>query len=1382
MTRRPFLIFAAVVFSLVGGSVLFLQSRTFAGMVRGFLSETVPAELGVSLEFTDFQLRLFPPGVSVRNPEVRLDEKNVLQLPQSSLLKASRLDLQFRPFQVLSGRIRVEQLRLVEADVSLDLRKAPVGGSMGLRWKELIEVRVQSVALEHSRVRLVLPDSLPQLDLSVDSAALLRLEDPSRPPFSFTASLGRSSLAWKKGSGSVGSLILEADLGPSGMQVRSAQVRLDHGDSSSVVGIAGKIEGDPLNPRSLQSRIGLDVQGDSAQMLAWLAGLERVGGLRPFVRTESSPVSGRVSLKGVLSGDLLKLDRSASFDGRLQMEDAKLWGWSVQRLETAARLASGEGEASARLELRSASISGAPVAGTSGGTLKVSKLDLPLGPWLAAEALVVPVELEAAPLRWLLGPHASSVDNLDVSFSGKVEASLVGGRRPVVRAKLDLSSPSLQVLSGEARAGSRRPRVLKTVPFRLNGDIEIADGKFVPGDLSWKFGKTDLQVSGQVDWSGERMLWGLEARGPVDLSDLRELGGSPIQGRGRLQASVHGPEDALVVDMDADLSNSSYINLMFGGLRGRFSLVDGQSVLRFQGVEGKQGDTAYRVSGPIDFRGDGSLDLAVDFPGGRVEDFLAVFEPLTRSLNWFPQSLQGRISAKGRVHGGLGLDRLLVETTIRGRDWSFFGERFRDVQFQGGYERGTYRMAGMRAKKRSGQMLGDVSFDSQGRFDWKFKTRDFQLRDLDWMLRLNIPIRGALNVASEGSGTLDELESVTQISLEETQVRSRAYPRSSLRLGSQKGVWSATGRGLGQQVQLDWKHDRRASALNHLRVAISSADFTPVLLLLNPTGIQDASLRGVASGSVDLSYPGNEIDRATGTIALDEFSATKEGASLALDAPALGKMLRGDLSMSEVRFRGDRGAVTRLSLASREGFWRSSLRGELELTVLEFLSPLIQQSSGLAVLDLALAGPILEPSVSGTVELKAGSVRTTLLESPFENLRGKILIRDGRVTLSGFQSDLAQGLASASGQVQFFINRFPSVDLTLALNENRLKFPPFQFLKVRNARLKVSGDSLPYDVTGSIAVERALSREKLSSAGRGLSLQSSLYAPPPSGDVAFDFPKFRLGIDVSAPGGIQFQNELLDIEVRADLKVVNTVEAPRLLGRAEMVAGQGKLTFKDHVFQVQSAQVRFDNPAVINPVFDLVATTEISGTKVQLYTSGTSDRFKVELSSNPVLPEAEILSLLAMGRTLEESQRLRAGSTAGVQQSEAASLILHSLDFNRDVREKTGFQLGVGEAMDPTTGMSAFRPQGDADSLVAPKIVLKRQIGKRIDVSVGSTVGAGTTNQREVNADFYLSPNVSVRGVWNFWEGSTSQDTSTSVLQQSRTSYGVDFKLQKRFK
>ncbi|MEK7282168.1 MAG: translocation/assembly module TamB domain-containing protein, partial [Acidobacteriota bacterium] len=60
----------------------------------------------------------------------------------------------------------------------------------------------------------------------------------------------------------------------------------------------------------------------------------------------------------------------------------------------------------------------------------------------------------------------------------------------------------------------------------------------------------------------------------------------------------------------------------------------------------------------------------------------------------------------------------------------------------------------------------------------------------------------------------------------------------------------------------------------------------------------------------------------------------------------------------------------------------------------------------------------------------------------------------------------------------------------------------------------------------------------------------------------------------------------------------------------------------------------FSDPEVIDPVYDVQAETHVSEYQVTLHAEGTLDDFRYELSSNPPLPEQDIVALLITGRTL----------------------------------------------------------------------------------------------------------------------------------------------------
>lgn len=131
----------------------------------------------------------------------------------------------------------------------------------------------------------------------------------------------------------------------------------------------------------------------------------------------------------------------------------------------------------------------------------------------------------------------------------------------------------------------------------------------------------------------------------------------------------------------------------------------------------------------------------------------------------------------------------------------------------------------------------------------------------------------------------------------------------------------------------------------------------------------------------------------------------------------------------------------------------------------------------------------------------------------------------------------------------------------------KLKVYPFQFVKA-SGPVSIKGDQPPYLVEGSLTIDSALSREKVMNSGlaEGCSSLPS-YSPPPTRQREGQYSKFRLKIDVEAEKNIIIQNDLIDGEARAEVTIVNMLDAPRLVGTAEMISGH--LIFKDRAFDIQ---------------------------------------------------------------------------------------------------------------------------------------------------------------------------------------------------------------------
>jgi hypothetical protein len=235
------------------------------------------------------------------------------------------------------------------------------------------------------------------------------------------------------------------------------------------------------------------------------------------------------------------------------------------------------------------------------------------------------------------------------------------------------------------------------------------------------------------------------------------------------------------------------------------------------------------------------------------------------------------------------------------------------------------------------------------------------------------------------------------------------------------------------------------------------------------------------------------------------------------------------------------------------------------------------------------------------------------------------------------------------------------------------------------------------------------------------------------------------------------------------VKIVNTLNAPRIIGNAEII--QGKLMFRDRDFVIQSGAAIFDNPTTFNPKFNLTANTELGTSKVQLYVSGNLENMKIDLSSNPAMTQSEIFSLLLQGGNNVEGRKFTGSERSTFEAGDIASVVLHQWDVARDIKAKTGFEFDIDESVNSKLGNSVLR--GGAGAYQGPKLSVRRKIGKKLQLSGRTSVGGGAQEQT-FQADLQVTPNFSVIGVMDNLGG-----VSQSV---NPFSFGFDLKLQRKFK
>ena len=108
----------------------------------------------------------------------------------------------------------------------------------------------------------------------------------------------------------------------------------------------------------------------------------------------------------------------------------------------------------------------------------------------------------------------------------------------------------------------------------------------------------------------------------------------------------------------------------------------------------------------------------------------------------------------------------------------------------------------------------------------------------------------------------------------------------------------------------------------------------------------------------------------------------------------------------------------------------------------------------------------------------------------------------------------------------------------------------------------------------------------------------------------------------------------LDSEWRADIRLRGTTRDPRIGGEASVV--RGSYTFAGTRFELTRGEINFDENGPIDPQLDIVAETESTGVDVEVSVRGNGLNPEIGFSSNPALPEEEILARLLFGGSITD--------------------------------------------------------------------------------------------------------------------------------------------------
>ena len=258
-----------------------------------------------------------------------------------------------------------------------------------------------------------------------------------------------------------------------------------------------------------------------------------------------------------------------------------------------------------------------------------------------------------------------------------------------------------------------------------------------------------------------------------------------------------------------------------------------------------------------------------------------------------------------------------------------------------------------------------------------------------------------------------------------------------------------------------------------------------------------------------------------------------------------------------------------------------------DLAILPAFVPQIGAATGTFEMRARIDGTPQRPDLDGTLRVRDGVVRLAAREEVLERVHADFRLDEARITLDTLTAAQGErGQVTASGVVDLDGLALRRYDFDLALRHFTASETGIYAAEVDgNLRVvngpRVRGVSLP-QVTGTVDVHRAAVLYDFTK-----QTESDLLA-------ASTKPLFwTYRLDVSADDNLKWTPADADIEFNADLTMEQTRDSLLIYG--EMHALRGTYYFLSTRFDVERADVTFDNVTGVNPLIDAEARTVVTG-------------------------------------------------------------------------------------------------------------------------------------------------------------------------------------------
>ena len=301
--------------------------------------------------------------------------------------------------------------------------------------------------------------------------------------------------------------------------------------------------------------------------------------------------------------------------------------------------------------------------------------------------------------------------------------------------------------------------------------------------------------------------------------------------------------------------------------------------------------------------------------------------------------------------------------------------------------------------------------------------------------------------------------------------------------------------------------------------------------------------------------------------------------------------------------------------------------GTVDMQLLRFVQRDLQ-SSGKLQLDIRAAGPTDHPTVQGQLRLQNVSMISADAPVGLQNFNGVLDVSNDRVTITQLTGESGGGQISARGTIGYR----PQLQMNVALQAKNVRIRYQDAIRtVLGGDLNLVGTSQTANLNGRVLIDSLSFTQNFDLATLAGQVQSGPESTASEGMAN----KIKLDIGVQTARDLNLTSSAVSLQGQANLHVVGTAADPVIVGRTEFTAGDIFLMNKR--YQIERGVIQFSNPNRTEPVLNVLLTTTINQYNLSLTFLGPLDKMQTSYISDPPLPTADIINLIARGQTAQQA-------------------------------------------------------------------------------------------------------------------------------------------------